>query len=132
MEAKSNILMIEVTYTRNGNHAKTKAQSPHQLWILQQVQGNNSTYHALQEPPQLDTVPPSMRSKAKRPGIYQSISSAFSRKSSSSLKSPSSHLPAAPTAENPSLLSIPTNRSQRMYQSISSAFSMMSSNSQEF
>ena len=89
----------------------------------------NSTYHGLQEPPQLDTVPPSMRSKAKRPGIYQSISSAFSRKSSSSPKSPSSHLPAAPTAENPSLLAIPTSRSQRMYQSISSAFSMMSSNS---
>ena len=85
------------------------------------------------EPPQPDTVPPSMRSKAKRPGIYQPISSAFSRKSSSSpdSESPCSDLPAAPTAGNHSLLSIPTSRSQRMYQSISSAFSMMSSNSQE-
>ena len=77
-----------------------------------------------------------MRLRAKRPRIYQSISSAFSRKSSSSPESPPSqsmpsHLPAVPTAGNPSLLSISTSRSQRIYQSISSAFSRHTSPMQD-
>lgn len=77
-----------------------------------------------------------MRLRAKRPRIYQSISSAFSRKSSSSPESPPSqstpsHLPAVPTAGNLSLLSISTGRSQRIYQSISSAFSRHTSPMQD-
>ena len=85
------------------------------------------TYHDLQEPPQPAIVTPFIRSKAKRPRIYQSFSSP---KSPPSQKT-SNHLPADPTTGNPSTLSTPTNRSQRMYHSISSSFSMMSSSSQE-
>ena len=76
-------------------------------------------------------LPPSMRPKTTRNQIYQTISSAFSRRSTNSPESPpfqdtSTHLSESPTARVESISASLSSRSQRIYRSISSAFSMMS------
>ena len=71
-----------------------------------------------------------MRPKTTRSQIYQTISSAFSRRSTNSPESPpfqdtSTHLSESPTARIASTSASLSSRSQRIYRSISSAFSMV-------
>ena len=86
--------------------------------------------------PNLGCLPPNMKPKTARNHIYETISSAFSRRSTSSPESPpfqgtSTHLSDSPTVGNASASANLASRGQRVYRSISSAFSMMSQHSPE-
>ena len=75
-----------------------------------------------------------MRPKTARNHIYETISSACSRRSTSSPEPPpfqgaSTHLSDSPTVRNASASASLASRGQRVYRSISSAFSMMSQHS---